>query len=403
MSFISDAMGRIKPSPTIAMSNKAKTLKESGVDVIDFSLGEPDFPTPDFILNATKEGLDKGLTKYTVVDGMLSLKKAICGKFQKENNLTFDVSDITVCCGAKQVIFNAIAATVNDGDEVIIPTPSWVSYFDIVSMFGGKPVSVETTMQENFCITEEKLDKAVTSKTKWLIINSPSNPTGAVYSEENLRGIINVMKKYPNLHLMTDDIYEHILYDGVKFLNILNIAPELSERVLIVNGVSKSYCMTGYRIGYGATKNKNLLASIKMIQSQSTSNATSFAQYAAQIALESEESRGFIKIMNERMTERMNFVYEELFKIEGIKPSRPQGAFYVFSSIEDLIGKKMQDGRVISSGGDFCNLLLEKQYVATVQGEAFGCKNHFRLSFSADLETLKDGIKRIEEFINDLI
>ncbi|QED22894.1 pyridoxal phosphate-dependent aminotransferase [Candidatus Deianiraea vastatrix] len=400
--MISNLLSKIKPSPTIAMSNRAKELKNQGIYVIDFSVGEPDLPTPKHICDAVNEAMEKGMTRYTIVDGTIDLRKAICGKLLRENGLNYDISEISVGTGAKQVIFNAMMASINAGDEVIIPTPSWVSYVDIVAMFDGVPVLVPTKMEDNFCLKAADLEAKITPKTKWLMLNSPSNPTGSVYSPESLAEIADVLRKNPHVNIMTDDIYEHIIFDDLKFTNILNIAPDLSEKVMIINGVSKSYCMTGFRIGYGACKNKNLIGAMRTIQSQSTSSPNAMAQYAAQIALNSSESMVKILEMRKIMQERRDFVYAELSKIDGIKTLMGQGAFYAFSDISALIGRVTKNGVKISSGNDFCNELLAQKYVATVSGEAFGTPNHFRLSFSTDMETIKSGIEKIREFIMSL-
>lgn len=401
--MLSDLMNKIKPSPTIAMSNKAKAMKADGINVIDFSFGEPDLDTPQHIINAAKYALDNGMTKYTIVDGTIELKKAIVGKLKRENNLDYETSEISVGTGAKQVIFNAIAATVCNDDEVIIPTPSWVSYVDIVAMFNGKPVLVETNINENFKLSGEKLEKAITPKTKWIILNSPSNPTGMIYAKEDLIQITDVMRKYPHVHLMSDDIYEHIIFDGMEYVNILNIAPDLVDRVMIINGVSKAYCMTGFRIGYGVIKNQKIINAIRTIQSQSTSNPNSIAQYAAKIALDDKQSLDFIRKMRLEMQERRDYICKELDKIAKIQTPKPNGAFYVFVCIEDLIGKQTKDGKIINSGDDFCNYLLEDKHIATVSGEAFGTKNHFRISYSTNIENIKIGLKGIREFIENVI
>jgi len=401
--MLSNLLTKIKSSPTIAMSNKAKELKYKGFDVIDFSVGEPDFNTPKHICDAVLDALKQGMTKYTIVDGTNELKSSIVDKLKRENNLEYKANEVTVGTGAKQVIFNAMAASLNLGDEVIIPTPSWVSYADIVCMFDGVPVFVETKMENNFILQAEDLQKAITSKTKWIILNSPSNPTGSVYQEVDLLAIAEVLRKNLHVNLMTDDIYEHIIFDNLKYINILNIAPDLADRIFIINGVSKAYCMTGFRIGYGACKNIKLINAIRTIQSQSTSSPNSLAQYAAQIALNSPESMIEIMKMRKIMQERRDFVYKKLSNIHGIKSLKGQGAFYAFSSIESLIGKTTKSGKIINSGSDFCDALLEKKHVATVCGEAFGTANHLRLSFSADIKTIESGIEKIAEFITELI
>ncbi len=401
--MISNLLQKIKPSPTIAMSNKAKELKASGIDVVDFSVGEPDFNTPKHICDAATEAMRLGHTKYTMVDGTLDLKNAICEKLKRENELEYKPNEISVSTGAKQAIFNAFAASINPGDEVIIPSPSWVSYIDIVKMFDGVPVDIKTTMDKGFILSGNKLEAAITSKTKWLILNSPSNPTGVIYKKEHFEDLARVLRKFPQVNIMCDDIYEHMIFDGEKFYTLLNIVPDLASRVMIINGVSKAYSMTGFRIGYAACKNLELINAMRTIQSQSTSSPSAIGQYAAAFALRSPESMKFILEMRSEMQARRDFVFKRLSEISGIKTIKGQGAFYAFSSIESLIGKKTKSGAIINSGNDFCEKLLEEKFVATVSGEAFGVPDHFRLSFSTDMKTIERGLGAIEGFVKDLV
>jgi aspartate aminotransferase len=396
--FLADRMSLIKPSPTIALSSKVRQLKASGEKIFDFSVGEPDINTPDFVKDATKMALDQNKTRYTNVDGTPELRQAIAKKLKNENNLEYDQTEIIVGTGAKQVIFNAICATVEKGDEVVIPCPAWVSYVDIVALFGGTPVTFMTKPTNNFKPKYEELKKYVNKKTKWLIINSPNNPTGGVYNEDDYKEIIKIMHEFPNLNLMSDDIYEHMIYDGKKFLNILNVDSSLRDRVLIINGVSKSYCMTGFRIGYGAG-NKALISAMSMIQSQSTSNASSISQEAARVALSQESN--FISEMKTVFQEKRDTAFEELSKIPNIEVYQSEGAFYAFCDISMLIDNKYND-IAIDSDVTFCNLCLEHAKVAIVPGSAFGFANTFRLSFATDLKTIKDGINAIHDFVKQI-
>jgi len=400
MSNLSDLIQQVNPSSTIQMFTKAKEMEKSGIDVINLSVGELDLDTPKHICDAAKEALDKQMTKYTLVDGTHDLKIAICNKFRTENNLDFDPSDIIVSCGAKQSIFNAIGSITNPNDEIIIPVPSWVSYIDIVKLFRGKPVLINTK-DSNFILTADQLEQNITSKTKAIMLNSPCNPTGAVYSEKNFIAIAEILSKNPQMYIISDDIYEHVIFDGQKFFNILNVAPDLSNRVITINGVSKSYSMTGFRIGYCASKNKEILKLMRIIQSQSTSSPCSISQYAAKIALESRESIEFVKTMQKEIQNRRNVIYDQLKNIYQIDTFRPSGAFYFFCSIEKLIGKKYKE-KTISSDVDFCNILLENFHVCLVSGSAFGLENHFRLSFAIDIKKLQKGVEEIKNFIDQL-
>jgi aspartate aminotransferase len=392
-SFLSSRLSLIKPSPTLAVTSRAAELKAQGKDIIGLGAGEPDFDTPANIKAAAIKAIEEGKTKYTAVDGIIELKKAVCAKFKRENGLDYEPQNIIVGVGAKQVIFNAFLATLDKGDEVIIPAPYWVSYPDMAAFAEGTPVFVPSTMENNFKITAADLKKAITSKTKWLILNSPSNPTGACYTKEELKQLADVLLEHEHVHVMTDDIYEHIIYDNKEFVTIAQVEPRLKERVFTVNGVSKSYSMTGWRIGYAAG-NKELIKAIAMIQSQSTSNPTSISQYAALEALNGTQD--FIKPNAELFRKRRDLVVERLNSIPGIKCNKPDGAFYVFPSCQGLIGKKTPQGKVINNCGDFAEYLLEEALVAVVQGAAFGTENCFRISYATSEAILEKACERIK-------
>ena len=398
--IFSNRVKTLKPSPTLSISAKAVKMKAEGIDVLNLSLGEPDFNTPkeacEFGINAILEGK----TKYTPVDGTLALKKAIQAKFAKENNLSYELDEIFVSSGAKQGIFNAFASSLNADDEVIIPAPYWVSYAEIVEIFEGKPVIVKTSPQNNFKITAKELEASITSKTKWFLLNSPSNPTGEVYLEEELKALAEVLKKYPNVHVMSDDIYEHLVFDGVQFKNILNIAPELAERVLIINGVSKSFSMTGFRIGYGAMKKKDFIKMIVNLQSQSTSNACSISQEASLGAL--TKCDAFLPFMREIMEKRRDIFFEGLSKIPFIKATKPLGAFYIFFEIAGLYGKITPQGKVLKTDMEVAEYFLEEGRVATVFGSAFGYPDFIRVSYATDEKILLEAVKRLDECIKKL-
>lgn len=384
----------IKPSPTLAVTAKAAELKAMGKDIIGLGAGEPDFDTPTNIKTAAINAINGGKTKYTAVDGIIELKKAICEKLFRENNLQYSPANITVGGGGKQVLFNALFATLNQGDEVIIPTPYWVSYPDIVAFAQGVPVFVQSTIEEGYKITPQALEKAITPRTKWFILNSPSNPSGAAYNNQELQALAEILLKYPHVNILTDDIYEHIVYDNQKFYNIAEVASQLYERTFIVNGVSKSYSMTGWRIGYGAG-NKDLIKAISVIQSQSTSNPCSISQYAALEALQGTQD--FIKPNMQLFQRRRDLVVAALRNIPGINCPMPAGAFYVFPSIVELLGKKTPTGKVISNCSDFTEYLLEDALVAVVQGSAFGMENCFRISYATSDEILKEACVRIHK------
>lgn len=400
MSFLASTLSNIKPSPTIAVSMKAAELKAEGKDIISLGMGEPDFDTPQNIKDAAIVAINKGDTKYTAVDGTAALKKAIIQKFKRENNLDYEASQIIVSTGAKQVIFNALIATINPQDEVIIPAPYWVSYPDMVLLAGGKPIIVESSRQNNFKISASDLEAKITPKTKWLILNSPSNPTGACYSSDELKKLAEVLLRHPQVHIMADDIYEHLIFDDLKFATIAEIEPKLKERTLVVNGVSKAYAMTGWRIGYGAG-DKNLIKAMAMIQSQSTSSASSISQAASVEALNGVQD--FIKSNAKIFQNRRNMVVEMLNKIDGINCNTPNGAFYVFPSCKGLYGKKTLLGKTIENDNDFASYLLEEALVAVVPGVAFGAPDFFRISYAASEEFLQNSMQRIANACAKLI
>ena len=392
--LISKRLELIKPSPTLAVTAKAKALKAEGKDVIGLGAGEPDFDTPENVKQAAYEAIKSGKTKYTPVDGIPELKEAIVKKFNKENRLNYELNNITVGCGAKHVIFNIISATINPGDEVIIPSPYWVSYPDMVLINGGKPVIATTSIVDNFKLTPKILKNHITNQTKLLILNSPSNPTGSCYSENELSELANVLKDYPNIYIISDDIYEHIRYQNNQFQNIANINEEMQNRTFVVNGVSKAYSMTGWRIGYAAGS-KEAIKAVAKIQSQSTSNPCSISQYASVEAL-SENSYEFIEKNKIVFKDRLDLVLEKLSKIKGIKIKEPDGAFYVFPNCQNLIGSKTPSGKQINNCTDFGEYLLEEVLVAVVPGIAFGSENHFRVSYAISNENLIEACSRIK-------
>ena len=394
MSIVSNSLKRIKPSPTIAVTSKAREMRAAGKDVIGLGAGEPDFDTPDNIKEAAIEAIRKGDTKYTAVDGTPALKKAIQAKFSRENHLSYELDQISVGTGGKQVLYNAFMATINKGDEVIIPAPYWVSYPDIVLLAGGKPKIIKCDEKNNFKLTPEKLKKAVSKKTKWIIINSPSNPTGSGYTKDEIIALSKILMKYKNLYILSDDIYEHITYDGFKFFTIAQIE-KLKSRTLTMNGVSKSYSMTGWRIGYAAGP-KEIIKAMAKIQSQSTSNPTSISQAAAVEALNGTQD--FISERSNSFKERRNFVVDSLNNIKGITCLSPEGAFYVFPNCKKLLNKKTK----LKTDKDFVEKLLEKAEVAVVQGSAFGLDGYFRISYATSMENLKKAMQRIKTFCDSL-
>ncbi|MEK9638528.1 MAG: pyridoxal phosphate-dependent aminotransferase [Pelagibacteraceae bacterium] len=394
MSLVSNNLKRIKPSPTIAVTQKAKEMKDAGKDVIGLGAGEPDFDTPENIKQAAIDAIKRGDTKYTAVDGTPALKKAIQSKFLRENNLSFELSEISVGTGGKQVLYNAFMATLNKGDEVIIPAPFWVSYPDMVLLAGGKPKIIKCSEEEGFKLTPNKLKKAITSKTKWIILNSPSNPTGACYSKKEIEALAEFLKKYKNVYILSDDIYEHITFDNFKFFTIAQIK-ELKDRTLTMNGVSKSYSMTGWRIGYAAGP-KEIIKAIAKIQSQSTTNPSSISQAAAVEALNGTQD--FIKTRSNSFKERRDFVVKELNNIKGISCLNPNGAFYVFPNCKKLLGKKTK----LKTDTAFVEKLLEETGVAVVQGSAFGLDGFFRISYATSMDNLKKALSRIRSFCEKL-
>lgn len=399
MGFISDSLNRIQPSATIAISNKAMQLKAEGKNVIGLAAGEPDFDTPQNIKDAAIKAIQAGKTKYTPVDGIPELKKAIVDKFKRENNLDYKLSQVSVGTGGKQVLFNALMATVNPGDEVIVPAPYWVSYPDIVMLAGGTPVFVEGKVENGFKLQAADLEKAITPKTKWLILNSPSNPSGAAYSRAELKALTDVLLKHPHVWVLSDDMYEHLVYDDFEFTTPAQVEPKLYDRTLTMNGVSKSYCMTGWRIGYGAGP-EQLIKAMSKLQSQSTSNPSSIAQWAAVEALNGPQ--GFIDDNNKVFKERRDLVVSMLNQAKGLSCPTPEGAFYVYPSCAGAIGKTAPSGNVIGTDEDFVTELLAAEGVAAVHGGAFGMSPFFRISYATATETLEDACKRIQRFCGNL-
>ena len=395
MSILAASLKRVKPSPTIAVSNLAMELKAQGRDIISLGAGEPDFPTPVNIAAAGIKAIEQGKTRYTAVDGIPELKKAICGKFKRENNLNYTPAQISVGTGGKQVLYNAFMATLNPGDEVIIPAPYWVSYPDMVLLASGTPVIVTATLENNFKITPEQLEAAITPKTKWFLFNSPSNPTGAGYSRSELKALTDVLLRHPHVWVMTDDMYEHLAYDDFKFCTPAEVEPQLYDRTLTVNGVSKAYAMTGWRIGYAGGP-KDLIAAMRMIQSQSTSNPCSVSQWAAVEALDG--SQDFIAPNALMFARRRDLVVKALNAIPGITCPNPEGAFYVYPSIAGLIGKTTANGKKIANDEDFATALLEDTGVAVVFGSAFGLSPNFRISYATSDVELAEACKRIASF-----
>jgi aspartate aminotransferase len=398
MSIVSNNLKRIKPSPTLAVNQKARELKAAGKDVISLGAGEPDFDTPNNIKQAAIKAINDGDTKYTAVDGTPILKDAIIRKFKRENNLDYQADQITVGAGGKHVIYNAMMATLNEGDEVVIPAPYWVSYPDIVLLAGGTPIILECNEKQGFKINPLELEKSITKKTKWIILNSPSNPTGACYSEDDIREIAKVLLKHPHVYILSDDIYEHVAYEGFKFFTIAQVA-ELKERVLTMNGVSKAYSMTGWRIGYAAGP-KEIIKAVAKIQSQSTTNPSSISQAAAVEALNGTQD--FIKERSISFQERRDFVVKALNDIDGIECLNPDGAFYVFPSCKSLIGKKDSTGKEIKTDTDFVQSLLENNGVAVVQGSAFGLEGFFRISYATSMDNLKKALEKISSYCKNL-
>ena len=399
MTFISDSLNRIKPSATMVITAKAAQLKREGKKVIGLSAGEPDFDTPDHVKVAAIDAIHKGYTKYTNVEGIPELRQAIIDKFKKDNGLSYSINDVIVGTGGKQILFNALVGSINKDDEVIIPAPYWVSYPDMTLLAGGKPVIVSCTQETDFKLTAKELEQVITKKSKWLILNSPSNPTGSCYSRKELEEIADVVRKHKNLYVMTDDIYEYIVYDNFEFFTFAQVAPDLKDRVLTVNGVSKSHCMTGWRIGYAVGPEILIKAMIK-IQGQSTSNASSISQYAALAGISG--SNDFLKPCLKAFDERRRFVVSKLNNIQGISCLLPKGAFYAYPNVSGLVGKKTNEGVILKNDKDIVEWLLETAEVAAVPGVAFGLEPFFRISYATSLDLLKEAMNRIEKAVLSL-
>ncbi len=396
---LSHSIKRIKPSATMAVTQKARELKAAGKDIIGLGAGEPDFDTPENIKKAAIQAINGGDTKYTPVDGTPELKNAIKAKFKRENNLDYELNEISVGTGGKQIIFNAFAVSLNESDEVIIPAPYWVTYPDVVNYFNGKPIFVQCGEESGFKITPQQLENTINQSTKWFILNSPSNPTGSCYTKNELFELANVLKKYPHVNIMTDDLYEHLIYDDNEFHTFASIAPELKERILTLNGVSKAYAMTGWRIGY-AGGNASLIKAMGKLQSQSTSNPTSISQAAAVEALNGDNS--FIAERVKVFKGRRDFLINEFTSMNGITCRVPEGAFYVFPSCKGVIGKIDESNKKITNDEEFTTSLLEHAGVAVVQGSAFGLEGYFRISYATSDENLKNACVRMRDFLNKL-
>jgi aspartate aminotransferase len=397
--FLAESLGRIQPSPTIAVTQKARDLKAAGRDVIGLGAGEPDFDTPDNIKEAAIAAIRRGETKYTAVEGIPELRAAIAAKFKRENDLQYTPSQCFVGPGGKAIVYNAMMATLNPGDEVIVPAPYWVSYPDIVLLGGGRPVIVETKLEDGFRLTPDALEAAITPRTKWIIFNQPSNPTGACYSREQLKALTDVLLKYPQVWVLTDDMYEHLVYGGFQFYTVAQVEPPLYDRTLTMNGVSKAYAMTGWRIGYCAGP-EPLIRAMTKLQSQSTSNPASISQWASVEALNGTQD--FIPRFQKAFEERRDLVVSMLNQANGIECPKPEGAFYVYPTLRKLIGKKTPDGKAIATDEDFAAALLEAEGVAVVHGAAFGLSPFFRISYATSNKVLEEACRRIQRFCSSL-
>ncbi|ACL56948.1 pyridoxal phosphate-dependent aminotransferase [Methylobacterium nodulans] len=399
MGFLADALSRVKPSATIMMTQKARDLKATGRDVISLSVGEPDFDTPEHIKQAAIDAIRRGETKYPPVSGIVPLREAIARKFKRENGLDYKPSQTIVGTGGKHVIFNALLATLNPGDEVVIPRPYWVSYPEMVGLCGGTPVFADTTMENDFKLQPEDLERAITPKTKWLILNSPSNPSGAAYSHAEMKKITDVLLRHPHVWVLTDDMYEHLVYGDFSFVTPAQVEPNLYERTLTMNGVSKAYAMTGWRIGYAAGP-EHLIKAMDFIQGQQTSGATSIAQWAAVAALDGPQDH--LAEFRAAFQTRRDLVVSMLNQTNGLRCPTPEGAFYVYPSCADLIGRRMPDGTVIATDEDFVTALLETEGVAAVHGSAFGLGPNLRISYATSNAALEEACTRIQRFCGTL-
>ena len=399
MGLVARTLERVKPSPTMAITAKARELKAAGFDVIGLGAGEPDFDTPDNIKHAAVKAIERGETKYTAVDGIPELKRAIADKFKRENGLAYKPSEITVGSGGKQVLYNALLATLDPGDEVIVPSPYWVSYPDIVLLAGAEPVIVETRLEDGFKLKPEALAKAITPRTKWFVFNSPSNPTGAAYTRDEVKALTDVLMKHPHVWMLTDDMYEHLVYDDFTFTTPAEVEPKLYERTLTLNGVSKAYCMTGWRIGFAGGP-EPLIKAMAMLQSQSTSNPSAVSQWASVEALNGPQD--FIEKHNKIFKERRDLVVSMLNQANGIQCPKPEGAFYVYPSCAGTIGKIARSGKKLANDEDFVSELLEAEGVAVVQGSAFGAGPAFRISYATKTEDLEEAMRRIQRFCGNL-
>ena len=397
--FLSESLGRIQPSPTLAATQKARDLKAAGKDVIGLGAGEPDFDTPDNIKEAAIAAIRRGETKYTAIEGIPELRKAVAAKFKRENNLDYAATQTFVSPGGKSIIYTAMMATLNPGDEVIVPSPYWVSYPDIVLLAGAKPVIVDAKMEDGFRLTPQALEAAITPKTKWIIFNQPSNPTGACYSRDQLKALTDVLMRHPQVWILADDMYEHLVYGGFKFHTVAEVEPGLYDRTLTMNGVSKAYAMTGWRIGYCAGP-EPLIKAMAKLQSQAATNATSISQWAAVEALNGPQD--FIATRAKAFEERRDLVVSMLNQASGIECPKPEGAFYVYPSVRRLIGKKTPAGKTIATDADFVNELLEAECVAAVHGAAFGSSPFFRISYATSTKNLEEACTRIQRFCASL-
>ena len=399
MPFFSAALSRIKPSPTNSATDRARRLKAEGRDIVPVSSGEPDFPTPDNVLAAASEAMARGRTKYTPVGGIPELREAVVGKFKRENGLDYQATQTIVSTGGKQVVANALLATVDPGDEVIIPAPYWVSYPELVQFCGGTPVALKTDVADGFKVRPEALEAAITPRTKWLILNSPCNPSGAVYSRAELKALAEVLKRHGQVWILTDDIYEHIIYIDQPFATLAEVEPELFERTLTVNGVSKAYAMTGWRIGFAGGP-LQLIKAMETIQSQTTSGTCSVAQWAAVEALNGPKD--FMPARRKSFEQRRDLVVSMLNQAHGLQCPTPDGAFYVYPSCAGVLGKRLPDGRTINTDEEFILALLESEGVAVVHGSAFGCGPNFRISYAASADLLEEACRRIQRFCGNL-